>query len=44
GWVGAHLTIHKGESWIRAVFVIAVVLSALKLLGGFDWLGGFLEI
>lgn len=44
GWVGAHLTIHKGESWIRAVFVIAVVLSALKLLGVFDWLGGFLEI
>ncbi|HET7628646.1 MAG TPA: sulfite exporter TauE/SafE family protein [Bacillales bacterium] len=35
-WIGTHLAVEKGDKWVRAVLVIAVVLMALKLLGWFE--------
>ena len=35
GWLGARMAIKKGEAWIRAVLVVAVAVSAAKLLGLF---------
>ena len=32
GYLGAHLAIKKGENWVKAVFAIVVVTSAIKLL------------
>ena len=37
GWLGARTAVEKGERWIRAVLVAAVLLCAAKLLG---WLPG----
>ena len=33
GWIGAHVAVRKGEGWIRAVLVAALVASAVKLMG-----------
>ena len=32
GWLGAHMTISHGETWIRRVLYIALVLMIFKLL------------
>lgn len=37
GWLGARIAVERGERWIRAVLVVAVVAAAVKLTG----LGGF---
>ena len=34
GWIGAHLTVTKGEGFIRAVLYCALVAMAIKLLAG----------
>jgi hypothetical protein len=34
GWLGAHMTIAKGEVWIRRVFYVAIVALIAKLLIG----------
>lgn len=36
GWLGAHLTITRGESLVRIVLVLAILVSAAKLWG---WIG-----
>ncbi len=33
GWVGAHLAVRKGESWIKVVLAVAVIVSAAQLTG-----------
>jgi uncharacterized protein len=33
GWLGAKLTVERGERWIRVVLVIAVVVASLELTG-----------
>ncbi len=42
GWVGAHMAVRKGEKLIRAVLVVAVLASAIKLTGLLDLFGGWL--
>jgi uncharacterized membrane protein YfcA len=42
GWVGAHLTVKKGEGLVRVVLAVAVVVSAAKLLGLLAWIGRLL--
>jgi uncharacterized membrane protein YfcA len=32
GWIGASLAIEKGNRWIRGVFMVAIVILAIKLL------------
>ena len=39
GYLGARLTILKGAPWVRWVLVLAVVASALEILGAFDAIG-----
>ena len=34
GWIGAHLTVSKGEGFIRLVIEIALAVMAVKLLVG----------
>ncbi|PHN06586.1 sulfite exporter TauE/SafE family protein [Flavilitoribacter nigricans] len=34
GWLGAHVAIKKGNIWVKALFAITVVFSAIKLLLG----------
>jgi uncharacterized membrane protein YfcA len=36
GWLGAHLAIRRGETLVRVVLVVAVLVSAAKLLGLLD--------
>jgi hypothetical protein len=33
GWIGAKLTVEKGERWIRVLLVAAVLLASAQLLG-----------
>lgn len=33
GWMGSHWSVKKGESWIRRVLLVMIILMALKLLG-----------
>lgn len=32
GFIGAHIAVTKGEAWIKKLFVLIVIISALKLL------------
>lgn len=32
GYLGAHMALKKGNSWIKRLFVLFVIVSALKLL------------
>lgn len=32
GWIGAHIAILKGSAWVKGLFAVIVILSALKLL------------
>jgi hypothetical protein len=32
GWLGAHTTVHRGETWIRRVLFITLTLFIVKLL------------
>ncbi len=40
GWLGARLAVTRGEGWIRAVLVVAILVSAAKLMGWLDPLLG----
>ncbi len=42
GWVGAHLTVKKGEGLVRAVLAAAILVSAVKLTGLADLIWGLL--
>lgn len=33
GWLGSHIAVSKGEKWVRAVLVVAVLAMALRLSG-----------
>jgi len=33
GWIGSHVAVTKGEKWVRAVLVVAVLAMALRLSG-----------
>jgi|GEM_PF-419679 len=32
GYIGAHTTIRKGNSWVKIIFIAVIIFSALKLL------------
>jgi uncharacterized membrane protein YfcA len=34
GWIGSHLSISKGETFIRRVLYVALIAMAVKLLSG----------
>jgi uncharacterized membrane protein YfcA len=34
GWLGSHLTVSKGETFIRRVLLIALFVMAMKLILG----------
>lgn len=34
GYLGAHTALKKGDAWVKAVFVVVVVVSAVKLVLG----------
>lgn len=40
-WIGAHLGVSKGQTWIRRVVATTIVLMALQLLGGFERLAAY---
>jgi uncharacterized membrane protein YfcA len=42
GWLGAKLTVERGERWIRIVLVAAVVVASLQLTGIARWLLGLI--
>ena len=33
GWIGSHVAVSKGEKWVRAVLVVAVLAMAVRLSG-----------
>ena len=33
GWIGSHVAVSKGEKWVRAVLVVAVLAMAIRLSG-----------
>jgi uncharacterized membrane protein YfcA len=37
-WLAARLTVKKGAAWVRQLLMATVALSAIYLLGAFDWL------
>ncbi len=39
GWIGARLSIQRGEEWIRRVMIAAAIALALNLLGVYSWIG-----
>ena len=39
GWIGARLSIQRGEEWIRRVMIAAAIALALNLLGVYRWIG-----
>lgn len=39
GWVGAHMAVRRGERLIRAILIVAVLASAVKLTGLLDLVG-----
>lgn len=43
GWLGARLAVTRGESWIRAILIVAVLASAIQLTGLGSWFAGLLR-
>lgn len=43
GWVGAAVALKRGAGLIRGLLVVAVILSGVKLLGGFDLLSQLID-
>lgn len=41
-WVGAKVAIEKGAVWVRRLLILVVIVSAAKLLGLFNLIGGLL--
>lgn len=39
-WAAAHMAVEKGAAWVHRLLIVVVVLSALNLLGVFEWIGG----
>lgn len=42
-WLAARLTVKRGAVWVRQLLLATVALSAVYLLGLFDWLARFLD-
>jgi uncharacterized membrane protein YfcA len=38
-WIGAKVAIERGAVWVRRLLIAVVIISALNLLGIFDWIG-----
>jgi uncharacterized membrane protein YfcA len=38
-WIGARVAVERGAIWVRRFLIIIVIISALNLLGVFDWIG-----
>ncbi len=41
-WFAARLAVEKGALWVHRLLIVVVVISALYLLGVFEWLAGVL--
>lgn len=39
-WVGAKVAVEKGAIWVRRLLIAVIIVSATKLLGGFDLIAG----
>lgn len=38
-WIGARFAVERGAIWVRRFLIVIVIISALNLLGVFDWIG-----
>lgn len=41
-WVATRMAVEKGAAWVHRLLIFVVVLSAVYLLGVFDWIGRLL--
>jgi uncharacterized membrane protein YfcA len=41
-WFAARLAVEKGAAWVHRLLIVVVIISALYLLGVFEWIAGLL--